>query len=81
LHHDVLTVLACLRVATRGDQHTRVVGHMSHDFAVANGVGPEAARAVVVGQRWGHCYNRGVEDRIVVGQRVNVQGVRRPVMD
>jgi hypothetical protein len=49
-----------------------VIEQMSHEVAVANGVRPEAARTVVVGQRWGHCYSTRVEVRVVVGQRVNV---------
>jgi hypothetical protein len=54
LRDDILNGLAFLRVATRGNENTRVVEQMSHEFAVANGVRPEAARTVVVGQRWGY---------------------------
>jgi hypothetical protein len=63
-------------VATRGNEHARVVGQMSHEFAVTNGVGPEAARMVVVLQRCGRCCSRGVEVKFLVGPRVEVKCVR-----
>jgi hypothetical protein len=69
---DDLNGLAFLRIPSRGNEHTGVVGHMSHEFTVANGVGPEAARTVMVWQQWGRCYNMGVEVKFLVGPRVSV---------
>jgi hypothetical protein len=53
-------------VAARGNKHVRVVGQTSHEFAVANGVGPNAVEAVKVRQRWCLGCNTGVEVKFLV---------------
>jgi hypothetical protein len=76
LRDVVLNGFAFLEVAARGNEHARVVGQMSHEFALANRVGPEAARTVVVWQRWGRSCSTWAEMEFLVGPRVEVMGVR-----
>jgi hypothetical protein len=64
---DVLGGFAFLRAATRGNEHAKVVGHLSHKFAVANGVGPQALRACEIRQRRGLGSIRRVEVKGLVG--------------
>jgi hypothetical protein len=72
LRDDVLSGSAFLMVAVRGNEHARVDGQMCHKFAVENRVGPEAAGAVGVSQRWSRCRGRGVAAEVFVGHRVEI---------
>jgi hypothetical protein len=76
LRDDVVCGFAFLSVAARGNEHTRMVGQMNHELAVANGVGPEAAWTVEVWQSRGVGCMTGVEVKCLVGNtRVEVKGV------
>jgi hypothetical protein len=46
---------------------------MCHKFAVENGVGPEAARTVVVWQRWSQCRITELGVEVFVGHHVEIK--------
>jgi hypothetical protein len=75
LRDDAPNGFAFLRVAARGNEHARVVGQLCDKFAVANRVGPEAAKTVVVWQRRSRCRGRGVGAEVLVGHQVEIKGV------
>jgi hypothetical protein len=66
LFENVFFGLALFRVTARRDKYRRVVGHVGHEFPVAEGVRPEAGCAVGCRsglglEEWGRSSGNGVE--------------------